>query len=211
MRSGLLFLFTLMLSAASAQDTLRSSVNRDSTHRLKFTYYGYLQTGALVACQSCQGGQQITFTSSIVQGISIGKRMRIGAGAGFDSYYGWQVVPIFGSLELDLIHINSKQAIVFQFQYVGATARLNDQFKSYGYSKIEAGRMVYPQLGYHVQYHDLKLGFLIGYKYQRLESRYEYPIYQPTAMGTSLLVDYNRTVLEQRISRFAAAIQVGWK
>ena len=210
MKTTLIFLLSLIITAAAAQDTLHKVVQSDSV-RQKVAYYGYLQTGALVACNSCQGGQQITFTSAIVQGISLGKRMRVGAGAGFDSYYGWQVVPIFGSFEFDLIHVNPKQAVIFQFQYGGASARLNNEFKSYGYSKIEAGKMVYPQLGYRIQYHDLKLGFIIGYKYQRLEASYEYPIYQPDVIGTKMVVDYNRTVLEQRISRFAVAIQIGWK
>lgn len=211
MKAILLFLFVSGLSAGLAQDTLRSTSIRDSVQTPKVAYYGYLQTGALVGCKLCSGGQQITFTSAVVQGISIGKRLRLGVGAGFDSYYGWQVVPLFGSFEVDLIRFHPKQAIVFHFQYGGATARLNDEFKRYGYSKVEAGRMVYPQLGYRFQYHDLTLGFIIGYKYQRLESSYEYPVYQPSFMGTSLLMDYNRTVLEQRISRFAATIQIGWK
>ena len=95
--------------------------NSDSTVAAKkFEYYFYLQSGTLIGCNDCGRGKELTFTGATVQGVKIGKRLRVGAGLGYDSYFGWNMVPIFGSVSWDLFA--KKNAFFLEFNYGGALA-----------------------------------------------------------------------------------------
>lgn len=222
---GILF-FTLTLSSVSGQHVEQDSVNNTTllipnskkverslqdSSKATWNYFINFQTGSLIGCKSCSGGKQITFTTSIVQGVVIRERLRLGIGSGFDSYYGWQVIPLYGSLSLDLIPVQKKNAVVIQFDYGSALPKINEEFQEYGYKDVSAGRMVNTQIGYRVDYHDLKLSVMVGYKYQRLQTRYEYPTSYQTFLGDWVAGAPSRTTLSETLSRLALTVGIGWR
>ena len=79
----------------------RSTENKDNLSGKFIGYFFNVQVGPLVGCSNCGQRKEITFTSSTVHGLMIGRKLRAGAGIGFDAYYLWQTLPVFGSAELD--------------------------------------------------------------------------------------------------------------
>ena len=76
---------------------------QDSLSKRKIEYYFQFQSGALIGCTSCSDGKQISFSGSTTHGIKIGRKLRVGAGVGLDSYFEWNTMPLFGSVSWDLI------------------------------------------------------------------------------------------------------------
>lgn len=141
----------------------------------------------------------------------ISRAFTLGIGTGFDSYYSWQVVPLYGSLSWDIIRVRKNNAIVIQFDYGSAFPRVNEEFREYGYLETLAGRMVNAQIGYRVQYHDLKLSMMIGQKYQRLQTRYEYPTSIPSFSSFWIPGVPSRTTMSEALSRLAVTVGIGWR
>ncbi|MEQ1584830.1 MAG: hypothetical protein ABL895_03060 [Cyclobacteriaceae bacterium] len=176
----------------------------------KFEYYFYLQSGTLIGCNECSRGKELTFTGATVHGVKIGKRLRVGAGLGYDSYYGWNTMPVFGSASWDLFA--KRNAFFVQFDYGGSLKSWKySQYDEYGYQGSEGGRMVNPMVGYRVRYHDISLALLVGYKYQRVSSTYEYPTYYWDPLRGQIMGEPNKTTMVKEMNRFMLSMSIGWK
>lgn len=176
-----------------------------------FTYFFILQAGTLVGCNDCSEGKEITFTSSTIHGVMIGKKLRAGLGIGLDSYYAWHTMPVFGSLTFDVFGTKNTSAIFVQFNYGWSKAWLNKTYQDYGYQDADGGPMVNTQLGYRLKYHDLRISLSIGTKYQRVTANYEYPTYHYTNEGVMILGTPSTTTVQQSMNRLQLALTVGWK
>ena len=62
-------------------------------HGKSIEYFFNIQVGPLIGCNDCGESKEVTFTSSTIHGITIGKKLRTGIGIGFDSYDTWQTMP----------------------------------------------------------------------------------------------------------------------
>jgi hypothetical protein len=186
--------------ALHATDTIFSDAKVSSS--TKGNYFFSLQTGSLVA-----DGGDMTTTLSMLNGVTIGKKLRAGVGLGFDTYLRWKTVPLFGSVTWDVFGNKSSNAFFVQLNYGMASAWRPKDYDGYG--RAEGGRMFSPQVGYRINYHDLRLSLALGARQQRVFSYYEYPSsswrdgqYVPTTNTSTAKLD---------MSRFMFAMAIGWK
>jgi len=175
----------------------------------KLTYFFTIQSGALIGCKDCSFKKEVSFSASTIHGVTIGRKLRIGAGIGFDTYQNWQTMPLFGSVSWDLFGNRNKNAFFVQFNYGWAKAWASGLTNNY-FQKIEGGRMVSTLAGYRVKYHDLRLSFGIGYKYQSVAASYQYPRYYYDYIGR-FAADANSYRLQESMNRLSLTMIFGWK
>ena len=176
----------------------------------KLEYFFNVQSGALIGCGDCSFKQDVSFSAATVHGVTIGKKLRLGAGIGFDAYQRWQTMPLFGSVSWDLFGSKNKNALFVQFNYGWARPSAS-RSTLYYYQDVNGGRMVSTQVGYRIKYHDLKISLGIGSKYQRVTASYEYPTFYYDYVGTPRLGTPSVTTLTESINRLALMMSVGWK
>lgn len=185
------------------------SINSDSLRKGRVEYYFQFQSGALVGCNSCDNGKQVSFTSSFINGVKIGRKLRVGAGFGFDSYVDWNIVPFFASASWDLI--GKKNVLFLQFNYgdgIGGWRPV--QYEEYGLIDSEFGKMYSYSVGYRIKYEQLRITLGIGQKTQMVTTNYEYPTYY---LRNNLYVqgDPSRTEIKNQMNRLAVFMAIGWK
>lgn len=210
MRALITISILLIQAIALAQGSVEKPDSLVSTK--KFEYFFYIQSGTLVGCNECSKGKELTFSGATVQGVKIGKRLRVGAGLGYDSYYGWNIMPVFGSASWDLFA--RKNAFFVQFNYGGSLkswkySQYNNE--EYGFQGSEGGRMINPMIGYRVRYHEVSIALMAGYKYQRIASFYEYPSYYWDPLQGQIMGEPTTTTMLQEMNRFMVSMSIGWK
>lgn len=183
----------------------------DSVKAIKKTeYYFYFQSGMLVGCNECGRGKEVTFSGAMVHGIKLNKRARLGLGIGYDSFYGYNTVPIFGSASWDLFA--KKNAFFLQLNY-GAPLKTwkYTPYDEYGYVKTSSGRMINPSVGYRIRYHDASIALMLGYKFQKIKALYEYENYVWNPTTQQYLPDPIGSTVTQELNRFIVSLSIGWK
>ncbi len=176
----------------------------------KLEYFFYIESGMLVGCNECGRGKEVTFSGATVHGAKIGKRTRVGVGLGYDSFYGWSTVPLFGSASWDLFA--KKNAFFLQFNYGGTLKTWRyTEYDEYGYQQSKGGRMVNPMVGYRIKYHDASIALMVGYKYQKITSTYEYENYFWNPATQSSVAEPIESSEKRSINRFMISLAVGWK
>jgi len=176
----------------------------------KMEYFFYLQSGALIGCNECSRGKEVSFSGATVHGVKLGRRLRVGGGIGIDAYYNWNSLPVFGSISWDLFA--RKNAFFVLLNYGGTlTSWKYSQFDEYGYKESKGGRMVNPMVGYRITYHDVNISLLAGYKSQKMSSYYEYPSYYWDPIRGQLTGDPMTTKMSRELNRFMISMAIGWK
>ena len=156
----LLFVFFGLCISARAQSDL------DKTSKWKVIYYNNFLAGGLMG----ESGKGSGLTLSTTHGIRT-NRFSVGAGLGFDSYFDWKTVPVFGTIEFDFAKIK-RNAFFLQFNAGYADAkRINreewvTEYREYG------GEMISYMLGYKMRAEKFSLYVLAGHKFQ--EANYSY-------------------------------------
>lgn len=210
--------------------TVKNAAAQDSLHRTQpepqrlesapaSKYVGYffaVQAGTLIGCNSCDQGKDVTFSGSTIHGVTVGKKFRAGLGLGIDSYQNWQTLPVFFMASWDVIGNKNKNALFIQLAYGGAHPWFvrNGAYGNYmydPYSKISGGRMINPQLGYRIKYHDLKLSFVVGYKFQRIFYSSNYYQYMGCLACDLYTLPANKNDITQDMTRVQLSMSVGWK
>ena len=186
----------------------KSLFNAADTTETKF-YFFSIQSGFLFGCNGCDGDKAPSSSFSAVNGVKIGTKGRIGIGVGYDSYWRFQVLPVFAFVSWDLFGNRNTNAFFIQMNYGESLAWYQKSFQGYGYDETDGGRMISPQLGYRLRYHDINIALLAGVKMQRTFIHYQYPtwswvsgIYQEGS---------NSYVVKQDMSRVAITLAVGWR
>ena len=205
----------IILLVTSLVQTVRAGGGEggsDSTLRKSnVAYYFTFGMGAMIGCEQCHTtGPTASFSASMVHGVRIGKKGSVGAGIAFDAYENWKTLPVFGSASWDLF--GKKNKVFVQMNYGYASAWINKDTKYYGYKGSEGGKMINPLLGYRIQSGNVRLVFSLGYKVQRVFSRYEYPTYYTLATNDNF-APLPASTKEIRIdmNRFVVGMAVGWK
>jgi hypothetical protein len=172
----------------------------------RISYFFSLQSGTLIGCRHCGEASGVSSTSSVINGITINKKIRAGIGLGFDSYTGWKTLPAYISLGYDLLGDKNRNAFFVQFNYGLSKAWLLTAFKGYSFERSEGGRMFAPQVGYRIKYHDLNLSFSLGAKFQRVFAYYAYPTtvwfngdYRPSTSNTTIKQDMIRLMVTMAV------------
>lgn len=183
--------------------------DQDSLRKKKIEYYFQFQSGSLIGCNSCSDGKQISFSGSTTHGIKIGKKLRVGAGVGLDSYFEWNTIPLFGSVSWDLI--GKKNALYVEMNYGGALASWRTiDYQEYGFQKTNAGYMYSYGLGYRVKYEKMRISLGVGRKTQLVTSYYEYPTYYWNN-NNYVQGDPSRKMIKNEMNRLQIWLAVGWK
>ncbi len=157
-----ILLFILFIICISAHAQVDSSV----PSKRKVIYYNNFLAGGLLG----ESGTGSGLTLSTTHGIRI-NRFSVGAGFGFDSYFDWKTVPVFGTIEFDFAKIK-RNAFFLQFNAGYADAkRINreewiTEYREYG------GEMISFMLGYKIRAEKFSLYVLAGHKSQ--EANYSY-------------------------------------
>ncbi len=205
MKPIVLLIINLIIGASS----FAQPIGQDSISKKKIEYYFQFQSGSLIGCNSCSDGKQISFSGSTSHGVKIGKKLRVAAGVGLDSYFEWNTMPMFGSVSWDLI--GKKNVLYVEMNYGGALASWKPlDFQEYGYQKTNAGRMISYVVGYRIKYDEMRISIGLGQKNQRLTSYYEYETYYWNNIAY-VLGDPNRKTVKNEINRLQVWIAVGWK
>jgi hypothetical protein len=156
----LLFILFVICISAHAQ------VDSGLPSKRKVIYYNNFLAGGLLGASGTGSG----LTLSTTHGIRI-NRLSVGAGFGFDSYFDWKTVPVFGTVEFDFAKIK-RNAFFLQFNAGYADAkRINreewiTEYREYG------GVMTSFMLGYKIRAEKFSLYVLAGHKSQ--EANYSY-------------------------------------
>lgn len=178
---------------------------------LRFQYFFNVQVGPLIGCNDCSGDKDITFTSSTLHGVTLGRKLRVGLGVGFDSYDSWQALPLYGSVSWDLLGTKNTQALFLQFDYGWSAAWMQREQWDYTFSDSGGGKMYNALVGYRIKYHDLKIGLAIGSKFQQVYTYYESPSYFYNSDGILVQGPLNRTTVKKDMNRLIFSLSVGWK
>jgi hypothetical protein len=188
------------------------SVFRDTTQSGKrVAYYFDMSLGALVGCSDCPDGTELTFTTSTTHGVTMGRKTRIGLGAGFDSYLGWKTVPVFASASYDLVGTKNTHAVFVQAQYGWGFAWY--QRSSFaGPPTDQNGGIVFATLiGYRVKYHNLRIAIATGYKRQSASLVYETPSWHPDEHGVWVEGTPHRATVDVDMGRAMLSVAFSWK
>lgn len=205
--------YTPIPRISQQQERVPKDIFADSSGRDRSVQYFFnVQMGPLIGCQDCKAGKDITFTTSTLHGVTIGKKLRIGLGSGLDSYDSWVTMPAFGSVGWDLVGTKNSQALFAQLNYgwsVFTFRRASPQDSNPG--SVSGGRMISPQIGYRIKYHDLKISIAFGTKHQRVSMVYEIPNYYYLQDGSLVLGSTNKSTIKESMNRFMFSLAVGWK
>jgi len=203
----ILFLIVGLITASSLQ---AQSLKQDSVRTRKVEYYFQVQSGALIGCNTCSDGKQISFAGSTIHGIKVGRKLRIGAGVGLDSYALWNTMPVFGSVSWDLF--GKRNALFVELNYGDALAlwRPVISYQEYGYQKSDAGKVYSYGLGYRISYDKMRISLGVGRKTQLITSYYEYPTYYWNFNNYTQGESSKRSV-KNELNRLMIYLAVGWK
>ena len=184
----------------------------DTAIRQRYIQYFFnVQVGSLIGCEDCVSDKEVTFTASTVHGVTIGDKFRIGGGIGFDSYYGWQTMPTFGSISWDLLGTRNTNALFLQLNYGFALPWRTEKQWDYRVTNFEGGQMVYGMAGLRLKYHDLRIAFTIGGKFQSVTSYYETPTFYYDVNGVPVQGASGKTTIAESMKRLALGVTIGWK
>lgn len=168
-----------------------------------------LQSGYMFGCRGCDGDNAPSSSFSVINGVKLGSKGRVGLGVGYDSYWRYQTLPLFGAISWDLLGNRNTNAWVVQLNYGYSWAWNQKTFQGYGYDQTDGGRMLSPQIGYRIKYHDVNIALLAGAKMQRAFTYYKYPTW--TWMAGVYKENYNSYTVKQDISRFMITLMIGWR
>jgi hypothetical protein len=185
----------------------------DTVRQVRTVYFFNFQFGHLFGEKTEDVVREVTFSTSTLHGVTIGRKLRAGIGMGLDVYYDWTAMPIFGSISWDLVGTQNTHALFLQLNYgwplsVWHTGSRWDYNQS---EKLSGGRMFSPQLGYRINYRDIRLSLALGAKLQTFTTVYESPSFFFLPDGTMVEGSPNRTIVDQTLRRFMINVSFGWR
>ncbi len=173
-------------------------------------YFFAFQSGALMGGSVIGEKGMTTFSFATTHGVRLGKRFGVGVGAGFDSYFGWKALPLFGSVSFDVL--GKKNKVFVQVNYGGAWVKKAKSPYEYGATTYDGGRMINPSVGYKIVYGDVRLYIQVGYKLQRITMNSEYPSYFSYSYSRiAPLPNSSFSKTELSMNRAYFSIGFGWR
>ena len=187
---------------------VQGQINSDSIHKKSMPYFFNVQSGALVGCSDCRIGKQISYSFSTLHGVKIKKRLRVGASTGLDSYFDWNVIPLYGIAIWDLFR-GKENAFFLQFGY-GHSLKVWRTFgyDEYGFKNVDPGKIYSFGAGYRIMNNKMSVSFGIGQKVQQITTYYEYPTYQWLS-GKYVMGDPSRKKVLNELNRLTLWMSVG--
>ncbi|MEJ1237827.1 hypothetical protein WBG78_06860 [Chryseolinea sp. T2] len=187
------------------------SVFRDTAKVGQFTRY-YFDVGmAMLAGCSCGTGPEFTSSTSTIHGVTLGRKLRVGAGVGFDTYVGWLAAPMFGSVGYDLVGTRNTHALFVQGQYGFSFAWFQGYTNALLPDEQHGGPMFAALAGYRLRYHNLRIAISAGFKQQKAITVYETETWMPSETGGMVPGTPSHTTIETTMGRGVLNLAFSWK
>ncbi|HYC86222.1 MAG TPA: hypothetical protein VEB86_13410 [Chryseosolibacter sp.] len=167
---------------------------RIDTSRFALTYFNQFTAGGLLGKRE-NGGH--TVSASMIHGVRW-KWLSMAAGLSLDSYHEWNIVPVYGSIGLDLGR-SPNSGFFVQFSAGPSIVRHIDREFAFVVFKEEGGRMTYPSLGYRIRSEKWSMYVIAGYKFQRIrytESPEWSPEWGPVPYKFNVVRDMERICIQ---------------
>ena len=175
----------------------------------KMGYFFSLKTGPLINCKGCSSLGQVTFSTSVLNGITLGRKFRVAAGLGYDTYRDWQMLPLFGNVSWDIFGSKNSNALYAGFSMGHSMGWYNKNLEGYGIKNAWGGMLYHPEIGYRLRYHDSRLGISVGWKVQQMFTYFEYPSYY-LYYGIWTEGEPNKTTIKEISRRLGVSLCIGW-
>lgn len=180
----LLFLFSSFYASAQPDSTLS-----------RVSGFLSIYSGGLLGNK----GDGTFLSASSVQGVRY-KRLALGIGIGYDSYFEWRTLPIFASFGYDLF--SGKNRAFFVQVNSGYSRAWNPRPDEEVFIlEEEGGYFFHPLAGYRVSKEKLSVTVTAGYKIQDLTYA-QIPRWQSWGL--------TRVTTSREIRRFSLQIGIGW-
>jgi hypothetical protein len=186
------FLLGLSLSALAQSDSI-------ALRKTRVRYFNNFLAGGLLGDE----GQGTGFSISTTHGVRV-NRLALGAGVGYDSYYDWRTIPVFGSVSYDFAKVK-RNAFYLQVNAGYAHAKkirkeewLTD-YRDYG------GEMISTLIGYRIATEKLSIYIAGGHKYQRANFSYD-----PVPAWSSWTAPESYFNIEESMNRLVVQIGFGF-
>lgn len=200
------------ISKSSPVAKRQYKVFNDTVYRVRpVVYYFDISIGTVVGCADCPKRPEFTFATSTTHGVTLGRKARAGLGAGFDTYVGWQTMPLFASLSYDLLGTRNTHAVFVQLQYGWALAWYNVPEFGPPPADTNGGAVFATMLGYRVRYHNLHIAFSAGFRQQTTSITYESENWMRNERGEWVLGRPNRQIINVEFNRLSANIAFSWR
>ncbi|MEP6734914.1 MAG: hypothetical protein ABJA70_05315 [Chryseolinea sp.] len=196
--------YTKMTRPAAGTLNRKHAAFRDTIkHSTLVNYYFQINSGASIGCSNCDAGWEYTYSLSTIHGVTVGRKLRLGGGTGFDSYTRWRTMPFYANVSYDLFGTKDTHAFFVQAQYGGAIGWYTRTDQDYGLKEDHGGKYMAAQLGYRIKYHGLRISIITGFKRQDVSTYYEYPNEGRTAPNTQ--------TNKREMQRLTLSLGIGWK
>jgi len=201
---ALILLITVSGFAAFSQQQ-----SLDSISRSRIESFIQIQSAAMVGCNACSNGKEISFSGTTKLGIKVARKWRTAMSVGLDSYFEWNIIPIFGTLSWDVI--GKKNKLYAEFNYGGALVSWrNSNYWEYGLKDTSGGRMYSYGIGYRLNYDKVNFSIGIGHKTQWVTTYYEYPTYY-WDVNNYVIGDPTRRTVKTELNRMMIWFAFGWQ
>lgn len=169
-------------------------------------YYSHLSAGVMITSRDNLHGIA-SVSLSTVHGVVIKEKTRFGIGIGLDEYTGNTAIPVFASLSRDVF--GRKHKLFCELNAGRSLVRPLKPDVVLGNEETLGKIMFNPLIGYRIVTENINVAFSVGYKFQRIESRYSYPNF--FAM-TDFMPSYSsETIVQTDLNRLTFSIRVGFR
>jgi len=201
MRS-LFIVAVLIASRASAAADPGDSIARPSR------YFFSVRSAALL-CNDCSFDGNAVSLLSTVHGFNLNKFFGVGLGAGITSATSTWVAPVFGNFRLNMPG-KKKNKLFIELNWGGAFI-FGEEDPENGSLRTKCKSYVQPSVGYAVNYHDLRIGVMVGLQSLNMLTRYDYPSYRYGFGGLIKQGTPNSTEYGYDVTRFMVGVSLGWR
>jgi hypothetical protein len=199
----LLTAIVLLLSAVTAE----CATPADSVPRRASRYFFSVRSG-MALCKDCALDGPATAYFSTIHGVRLTPGSHLGVGIGITTAAERVVVPLFGSLNINLF--GKKNKLFAEFNY-GAAPSTAASIREEGWTETVKVRSYWqPSIGYKIKYYDMRIGILIGLQAMKLTQTMTYPGWNG-GWGIPRPATQNSTALNYNASRFVVGLSVGWR
>ena len=160
----------------------------------KIKYFNSFVSGVMIGSSEDEDEKEFSVSFATIHGIKFKNGVKVGIGAGMDTYYGLKVFPLLASVAVDLE--TKKHGLFLQFNSGYSFVRYTREPEIEEIQIDETGGlMINPMIGYRMVVENMRIYVLAGYKYQKAELQYNYPEWWGVSQS-SKQYELNRFVIQ---------------
>lgn len=153
--------------------TSMAATGQTDSLKTKPVRYAFTLNSGMLFCPSCTIESSTVGSLTTVHGIKW-KRLRVGGGLGYSSFGPIRVMPIFGSVSVNLFGKKAKSGLFTELNYGGAHSWLAAPMRNGEFLKdVSASNFVQFSAGYAFHYYGLRVTAQVGVHSLEVARRYE--------------------------------------